>query len=123
MEKLENEIYGIRIVPKKDETGLVFGGFEGIVIYCDNGNDDIEISKMERTKEGVYHPIFSFKIPFEKTLEHTTSGKAKAEFLFSEAKKFAKRGEEIAICSSLIPDLRLLDYSWEDMQKILSERK
>ena len=123
MEKPENEIYGIRIVPKEDESGLAFGGFEGIVIYSFAGYNNIEISRVEKTENGGYHTAFFIKIPFEETIEHTTSGRAKAEFLLSEAKKFAKEGEEIAICGTLVPNLEALDIWWDNFQKMLAEQR
>ena len=123
MEKPENEIYGIRIVSREDESGLVFGGFEGIVIYSFYGYDHIEISRMEKTENGGYYSESLIKIPFKDTLEHTTSGKAKAEFLLSEAKKFAKEGEEIAICRSLVPNLEALDICWDNLQKMLAKQR
>ena len=127
MEAPENEIYGMRIVPKRDETGLTFGGFEGIVISDPLGilgYGSIEVSKMEKTEEGGYHTVSFIKIPPEQVAEYgSTSGKAKAEFLLSEAKKFAKWNEEIAICKPLAYHLALLDATWHNFQKLLAERK
>ena len=127
MEAPENEIYGMRIVPRIDETGLEFGGFEGIVISDPLGilgYGSIEISKMEKTEEGGYHTVSFIKIPPEQVAEHSsTSGKAKAEFLLYEAKKFAKGSEEIAICKPLAYHLALLDVTWDNFQKSLAERK
>ena len=127
MEAPENEIYGMRIVPERDETGLTFGGFEGIVISDSLGvlgYGFIEISKMEKTEEGGYHTVSFIKIPPEQVAEHSsTSGKAKAEFLLSEAKKLAKGNEGIAICKPLAYHLALLDVTWDSFQRILAEHK
>ena len=127
MEAPENEIYGMRIVPERDETGLTFGGFEGIVISNPLGvlgDGIIEISKMEKTEKGGYHTVSFIKIPPEQVAEHSsTSGKAKAEFLLSEAKKFSKGNEEIAICKPLAYHLALLDVTWDNFLKLFVERK
>ena len=78
---------------------------------------------MEKTENSSYYSESLIKIPFKDTLEHTTSGKAKAEFLLSKAKKFAKEGEKIAICRSLVPNLEALDFCWDNLQKMLAKQR
>ena len=124
MTQQEDFIYGMRIIPRRDETGLAFGGFEGIVINSTfQGYDFIEISKNVRRDGGYYTDSF-VTIPWEETLKHSTSsGKEKAEFLYSEAKKFSKGNEEIAICDNLASHIYLLDYCWNQLQEILKQRQ
>lgn len=46
----------------------------------------------------------------QEVLEHSSnSGKEKAEFLVAKAKRFSTGNEKIAICSSLLPNLILMD--------------
>lgn len=122
MKNNKQTIYGVRIVPSQDENGLAFGGFEGIVISCSSlGLSTIEILKLTKKDEG----YFSKAMPLsqQEVLDHVdTSGEAEAEFLISEAKKFAKENEEIAICDRLVPHFVLKDESWKQLQQLLEER-
>ena len=113
-EDLHEFIYGIRIVPIRGKSGVVFAGFEGIVISpTHKGFDFIEISKMVK-RNGRYFVESSISIPFEETLKHSlSSGEYKASFLYTKAKEFAKGSEKIAICEELVPHLRLLDANWK----------
>lgn len=123
MHNNEKTIYGIRIVPYRDNNGINFGMFEGIVISCSLSDfDNIEIAKLIKTKQGYFvHSWIS--IPYEDVIAHSnTSGKAKAEFLISKAKEFAKENEKIAICDTLVPHLELKDIAWENLQKLLKEQ-
>lgn len=125
MNNNERTIYGIRIVPHEDKKGIRYGKFEGIVISCCSvlDIDSIVISKMIIKDNGYFTDSF-ISIPYEELSPHNnTSGKAKAEFLVSKAKDLAKGNEEIAICDTLIPHLRLMDFSWERSQKLLKEQK
>ncbi len=48
----EDSIYGLRIVPHCDKNGIVFGGFDGIVISCPMLDFyNVEISKMVKNEE------------------------------------------------------------------------
>lgn len=116
-------IYGMRIVPRRDENGLVYGGFEGIIIEPTvQGYDFIEISKMVVRDDGYYCDSW-IAVPWEETIEHCKSGEEKVRFLCSQAKRISDGDEEIAICDSLIPNLLLLDYAYNQIQKILRQRQ
>lgn len=120
---MQETIYGIRIVPYRDDNKVNFGMFEGIVISCSLSDfDKIEISKMVNRNNGYFVDSW-ISIPYEDVIAHSnTSGKAKAEFLISKAKELAKENGEIAICDTLVPHLSLLDFSYENLQKILKEQ-
>lgn len=123
MHNNEENIYGIRIVPYHDDNKVKFGRFEGIVISCSLSNfDKIEISKMVNRNNGYFVDSW-ISLPYEDVIQHSnTSGKAKAEFLISKAKEFANGNEDIAICDTLIPHLKLLDSSWKNSQQLLKEQ-
>lgn len=110
MVNIEQSIYGIPIVPYHDENGLLYGGFEGIVISCSAYNYElIDIIKMIND-DGKYTKEAWLRIPAQEVLEHSSnSGKEKIKFLISKAKMISNGNEEIAICSSLVPNLILMD--------------
>ena len=124
MSNNEDFIYGMRIVPRYDKNGVIYGGAEGIVIgksYINNGN--ICICKMVYKEDG-YFPKFTVTINFKEVLEHSsTSGEEKAKFLYSEAMQYNKENEPIFICEDLVLALKLLDVSWHRREKIAKERK
>lgn len=119
----ENYYNGMRIVPHKDENGVAFAGFEGLVICSTKGYSFIEIYKTAWESSGFYIKS-SIVVPFEETLAHSSeSGIKKLNFLCSKAKELQKENEEIAICDELAVHLRLMDASWNDVQRLLAERK
>ena len=111
---MPKEIYGIRVVPKKDEEGIIFGGFVGIVINCVyNQYNAIDLLKMIQNEDG-YFVESSVELDFAKVRENSqTSGEDKAKYLYSQALQLSDRNDKIAICETLVPHLKNLDSLWE----------
>lgn len=128
MREIEKSIYGIPIVPYHGEDGRLYGGFEGIVISNTSLNfDSIEILKTVN-KDNVYFIESFIKVPTSELFAHSqTTGREKAEFLVSKAKEFSNgKGngkENIAICSTLVPNLILMDESYGHEQGIINQRQ
>lgn len=118
------KIYGMRIVPEYNKSGLLYGGFDGIVISSDTGGANLRIVKMKKNEAGGYFVDSSTPISLEKDLEYSqTSGRTKAEFLYLEARRLHGPDHKIAICDKLAGHLLLLDEAWEHFKEVLDRKR
>ena len=106
MKDTYENIYGIRVVPNCTDDWECFGNFEGIVIYSEwNG---IKIGNFVNQNND-YFAKYEITVPSKEIDAHSSSGKERAEFLLSKAKKLAKNNEEIAFSSNLVLSFKVLD--------------
>ena len=119
----KERLFGMRIVPEKDKNGLVFGGFEGIVISGTGfGLRPVEISKMIN-KEGGYFVDSFIQISSTDSVNHSSSAKEEVSFLYSKALDLIQANEEIAIAKNLAMHFQLRDEADKKLAKLEEERR
>ena len=111
-------IYGMQIIPEKDENGCKFGRFEGVVIYSSIIGSDIQIALMDNTNFGYVSKV-SKSISYIEIIEADFfSGEELFDYIIAKAQAFANYqnlGEyQLAISQNLVNYINSLDKLYNE---------
>lgn len=111
-------IYGMQIIPEKDENGCKFGRFEGLVIYSSIIGSDIQIALMENTNFGYVSKVSKSVSCMEIIEADFFSGEELFDYLIAKAQAFANYqnlGEyQLAISKNLADYINSLDKLYKE---------
>ena len=108
---MNKEIHGMQVVPHRDENGVNFGGFDGVVISHPEEFSELVAVQISNLAEKTEHYSVTFweRIKFDKS--GFSSDTEIVKFLMNKANLFAERNKiknkKIAITDNLAVELEL----------------